>query len=311
MAGDADFCCKMEENEKVPSPMMNQISEFHRDKQWSYTVPPELENLPDFEKMMMIRARKRQNSETARKFFGSDLKIDVSLSAIEKYKLPAMLESDLPLAHFICYLLKFHGVENLFFLQAVQRFSERAYTCTQERVNAAQGIFEHFIEDDKPMQVNTTSDIKANLRSSLKTAPSGIFKDAINDSYGLLIQLYERFLQSEQYTLMRQELQANSFPESYRLKKEPAREGPCLDAANSSIAYCGSIYPIAAYQSAVHHIQAALKSNEKRFDDGFISRKESKIREKQINQMVQSFLNERLLMEFEDTQRCSMLSEAS
>lgn len=83
------------------------------DKQWSFSVPPEIDAMNDLEKMKIIRSRKRQNLEKVRKFFGSDLKIDVSLSMIKRFKLPAMFESDLPLAYFICFLIKYQGVENL------------------------------------------------------------------------------------------------------------------------------------------------------------------------------------------------------
>lgn len=83
------------------------------DKQWSFSIPQEIESLPDTEKMLLIRNRKRQNQDKVRKFFGSDLKIDVSLSMINKFKLPAMIESDLPLTYFISFLIKYQGAENL------------------------------------------------------------------------------------------------------------------------------------------------------------------------------------------------------
>lgn len=83
------------------------------DKQWAFNVPPEIEKMTDNEKMRIIRSRKRQNQEKVRKFFGSDLKIDVSLSMIKRFKLPAIIESDLPLTYFICFLIKYQGIENL------------------------------------------------------------------------------------------------------------------------------------------------------------------------------------------------------
>lgn len=83
------------------------------EKQWSFSVPPEIEKMCDLEKMSVIRSRKRQNQEKVRKFFGSDLKIDVSLNMIDNLKLPAILESDLPLAYFACFLIKYQGIENL------------------------------------------------------------------------------------------------------------------------------------------------------------------------------------------------------
>lgn len=83
------------------------------DKQLNFYVPPELDNLPDQEKMGLIRSRKKHNRAKAKKFFGSDLKIDVSLSMIDRIKLPAILESDLPLAYFLCFLIKIQGCENL------------------------------------------------------------------------------------------------------------------------------------------------------------------------------------------------------
>lgn len=82
-------------------------------KQWAFEIPQEIDNLSDSEKMKLIRSRKRQNQEKVRKFFGSDLKIDVSLNMIKAYKLPAMMESDLPLTYFISFLIKYQGVENL------------------------------------------------------------------------------------------------------------------------------------------------------------------------------------------------------
>lgn len=83
------------------------------DKQWSFSVPQEIENMADLEKMTMIRSQKRQNQQKVRKFFGSDLKIDVSLNMIDNLKLPAILESDLPLAYFACFMIKYQGIENL------------------------------------------------------------------------------------------------------------------------------------------------------------------------------------------------------
>lgn len=69
--------------------------------------------MTDLEKMKIIRIRKRQNQEKVRKFFGSDLRIDVPLKMINQLGLPAMLESDLPLTYFICFLIKCQGIENL------------------------------------------------------------------------------------------------------------------------------------------------------------------------------------------------------
>lgn len=83
------------------------------DKQWSFSIPQEIENMNDLEKMSVIRSRKRQNQEKVRKFFGSDPKIDVSLNMIDNLKLPAILESDLPLAYFACFMIKYQGIENL------------------------------------------------------------------------------------------------------------------------------------------------------------------------------------------------------
>lgn len=86
---------------------------FDFDKQWSFGVPVSIDKMSDSEKMKIIRSRKRQNQEKVKKFFGSDLKIDVSLNMIKRFKLPAMIESDLPLLYFICFLVKYQGVENL------------------------------------------------------------------------------------------------------------------------------------------------------------------------------------------------------
>ncbi len=76
-------------------------------------VPHELDHLSDTDKMTLIRGRKQHNRAKAKKFFGSDLRIDVSLSMISRAKLPAILESDLPLAYFLCFLIKIQGCENL------------------------------------------------------------------------------------------------------------------------------------------------------------------------------------------------------
>ena len=83
------------------------------DKEWNFNVPPSIDKMTDPEKMLIIRSRKRQNQEKVRKFFGSDLKIDVPLNTIKRFKLPAMLESDLPLTFFICFLIKYQGIENI------------------------------------------------------------------------------------------------------------------------------------------------------------------------------------------------------
>ena len=93
------------------------------DKQLDFYVPPELDILPDADKMALIRSRKKHNRAKAKKFFGSDLKIDVSLSMIERIKLPALLESDLPLAYFLCYLIKIQGCENLVSCTVGKRFN--------------------------------------------------------------------------------------------------------------------------------------------------------------------------------------------
>lgn len=98
-------------------PPLQKISDTSLDKQWDFFIPPDLDNLPDKDKMALIRNRKQHNRLKAKKFFGSDLKIDVSLSMIERVKLPAILESDLPLAYFMCFLIKIQGCENLVRLQ--------------------------------------------------------------------------------------------------------------------------------------------------------------------------------------------------
>lgn len=106
--------CEKERSSSIASSQIIPATDFSiMEKQWAFHVPAEMDKMSDFDKMVLLRNQKRQNQEKVRKFFGSELKIDISLNTIEKYKLPAMMESDLPLAYFICFLIKYQGIENL------------------------------------------------------------------------------------------------------------------------------------------------------------------------------------------------------
>jgi hypothetical protein len=282
----------------VPSPILNKIESFHTDKQWSYCGPPSLDNLPDSDQMLIIRTRKRQNREKASKFFGSELKLDISLGVIDKYRLPAMLESDLPLAYFLCYLLRNHGVENLFFWLSVQEFNGSVYENAEDRVAAAKAIFDQFICEG-PLQVNTNAHILNQLQDQLNLAPNAVFKLAADEVYGLLKFHYTQFLKSEYNRLMISDLQGKEFPEAYQISH---------DSNSTTINYYGSVYPVKAYDSILSHIADALRPYGSLFEEGLVSKRMSRLCSRAINGLIRKFCNQRLLLEFDESRRLSMLS---
>lgn len=284
---------------------------FNIDKQWSFSVPQDIENMSDFDKMLLIRTRKRLNRIKVKKFFGSDLKIDVSLNMIKKLKLPAILESDLPLAYFLCFLIKYQGVENLLFCLEVEKYDETRFETEEARKLAVIRIFNTFMEDGLPMQINTKKENIETVRDCLRNNNNTykldtIFQPSYTDIYSMLMGLYTEFEKHEYYLVMMSDLNISDCVSNPRDELSSS-----IDSTPSLNINCGSIYPVKAYYCALDRISYIVGCMGNLYHGTIPEKRVSINRHNIIRRMIALFCEQRLQLEFHNdsfTLRQSLLT---
>lgn len=178
----------------------------------------------------------------------------------------------------------------------VEKFKETKFDRLESKKTFAQRIFNTFMENNLPMQINTNKVIIEEAREKLNQCKEcrdfdHLFNPAYSDIYAMLMSVYTEFERSDFYLQMLSDLTA---PEN-----EKARDNLSLDQNNSNC--CASIYPMKAYYSALDSITYSVGCMEKIYDEQIASKRVSINRNRQIRRMIVTFCEKRLKMDFPES----------
>lgn len=183
--------------------------------------------------------RRKLSKRKLRQFFGISAPVDVSLADLEKYGLPALLQSNVPLCYFLYSMLEQYSSENLFFYLEVEQFQLHEFSSNEEQRKSALAIYRAFIKSNSDMEVNLDASIKKPIRASIEKGHKHCFDEAREHIQKLMEPCYLNFINSDIYHRMISELKDKTLPYDehtrevalaivveYLDKHMPARRGP-------------------------------------------------------------------------------------
>jgi regulator of G protein signaling-like protein len=165
--------------------------------------------------------------------------LDISISNVEMYGLGALLQSNVPLVYFLRYLLDHWSTENLYFYMDVELYEQMdfwirhgnghvrrrsigiinrrsvisnagnrlnaggdAAGCQEERVMAAQRIYETYVRQNAIFEVNLVDPNDKTSREAMQRGDMDCFKKAKDQCLMILQQEFEGFRASTLYQEM-------------------------------------------------------------------------------------------------------------
>lgn len=156
--------------------------------------------------------RRKLSKRKLRQFFGKSAPVDVSLIDIEKYGLPALLQSNVPLCYFLYSLLEQYSAENLFFYLEVEQFQQHEFTTREELRKTGLQLYRAFIKCNSDFEVNIDASTRRPIRLAIDAFDPHCFDTAKDHIQRLLEPCYLQFISSDIYRRMCRDLEGKSLP---------------------------------------------------------------------------------------------------
>lgn len=181
------------------------------------------------------------------------------------------------------------------FCLEVEKFKDTKFDTFETKKSFAQRIFNGYMENGIPMQINTNKKNIEDARDKLANCKTltdfdEIFCPAFIDIYSMLLNVYADFERSDFYTQMMTDLTTGD-------AADKAHDSLLIDSKCGS----GSIYPMKAYYSALDSITYTVGCMERIFDERIASKRVSINRHRIIRRMIVSFCEQRLKMDFPES----------
>ena len=191
----------------------------------------------------------------------------------------------------------------------VEKYKETKFESEEAKKLCAQRIFNTFMENGLPMQINTKKQIIDAARNDLDNNENldKVFHPTFIDIFAMLLNVYSDFKNSEFYTQMIADL--TTIDSS---NKEDVLSVQSKSNFSNNLLSCGSIYPMKAYYNALDRISQAISSMEKIYDDQIVSKRISISRHQIIRRMMINLCKQRLKLEFPESEinlRQSLLTD--
>lgn len=188
----------------------------------------------------------------------------------------------------------------------VEKYSETEFDNFESKKSFAQRIFNTFMENGLPMQININTKIIEEARQDLKSSQNldKLFCPAFEDIYSMLNNVYADFEKNEFYNQMISDLTI----------AEPEKSHDNLSIDQSNSCSCGSIYPMKSYYNALDSITYTVGCMEKIFDEKIATKRISVNRHRLIRRMIVGYCEQRLKMDFPESTldlRQSLLTDTS
>jgi len=152
-------------------------------------------------------------------FFGNDAAIDIPFEEIEKNGIVYLIQSSVPLAYFIEYLLNHGNPEIMFFFLDVIKFEETIYPDSITSLEASQNILTNYLCTNSPLECKVSTKTRCHCVKAIKAGQRRCFKSSKQELLPILERQFDDFKNSKKYTELKTKYaHLNAYPESSRLE---------------------------------------------------------------------------------------------
>jgi hypothetical protein len=152
-------------------------------------------------------------------FFGSDAAIDIPFEEIEKNGIGYLIQSSVPLAYFIEYLLIHDNPEIMFFFIDVIKFEETIYPDNISSLEASQNILTNYLCINSPLECRVSSKTRCHCIKDIKAGQRRCFKASKQELLPILERQFDDFKNSKRYADLKNKYgHLNAYPDSIRLE---------------------------------------------------------------------------------------------
>jgi len=152
-------------------------------------------------------------------FFGNDAAIDIPFEEIEKNGIGYLIQSSVPLAYFIQYLLIHDNPEIMFFFMDVIKFEETIYPDNNSSLTASQNILTNYLCINSPLECRVSSKTRCHCIKAIKAGQRRCFKASKQELLPILERQFDDFKNSKKYAELKSNFaHLNAYPESNRLE---------------------------------------------------------------------------------------------
>lgn len=164
-------------------------------------------NIVEQDEYRRSRARRQTSKKYLRQYFGSSMHTDISLKEIEQRGLCILLQSNLPLAHFLHFCLKSFNAENLFFYLEVEQFEEYKFKEGKALKRTAMHLFDAFIKDGADFELNLPGELRMPIKDRIEVSDQFCFADIRDHAITLLEPCMESFFMSPEWSDLKSEVE--------------------------------------------------------------------------------------------------------
>lgn len=219
--------------------------------------------------------RRKLSKQKLRRFFGKSAPVDTSVAEVEKYGLPALLQSNVPLCYFLYSLLEQFGSENLFFYLEAEQFQTHDFRSPEELRKTALQLYRAFIKCNSDFEVNIDGSTRRPIRLAIERCEHHCFDTAKEQIQRLMEPCYLHFIASPIYKQMKEDLEGKLVPYDLETKER---------AINVLISYLDRNMPVKGNEPPVQGKEAEVRR-----------------RNKLLRAMIHAFCQTRLHLDFYDT----------
>jgi len=152
-------------------------------------------------------------------FFGNDAAIDIPFEEIERNGIGYLIQSSVPLAYFVEYLLIHENPEILFFFIDVIRFEETIYPDNTSSLEASQDILTNYLCINSPLECKVSSKTRCHCIKAIKAGQRRCFKPSKQELLPILERQFDDFKNSKRYADLKNKFgHLNAYPDSIRLE---------------------------------------------------------------------------------------------
>jgi hypothetical protein len=152
------------------------------------------------------REKRQKTRRVLRRFFGTSARTDISVLEIEKHGLCSLLQSNIPLAHFLYYSLTNYNSENLFFYLEVEVFEEHQFKDAKSLKRTANYLFDAFLKNGADFELNIAGSVKDSVVEKIGRGDHDCFSVARDQAISMLEPSFEEFMMSETWRSFREKV---------------------------------------------------------------------------------------------------------
>ena len=143
------------------------------------------------------REKRNKTRKLLRRFFGTSARTDISVMEIEKHGLCYLLQSNIPLAHFLYYSLSNYDSENLFFYLEVEVFEEHQFKDVKSLKKTATYLYDAFIKGGADFELNIAGTVREPVLHKIERGEHSCFSEARDQAIAMLEPSFEGFMMSD------------------------------------------------------------------------------------------------------------------